>query len=137
MIKNICQGVFRFEIEALRKKLSCLVPKVTNLTQLTQLFPQCSDFKSEYTELCIKMMNITEKLIQTFTTGIAACAFWADFCSSRWPREIGPTTENDGAAIPPPILFFLFHPLPKAPRGVQILLSETVFSCLISFPYGS
>ena len=33
--------------------------------------------------------------------------------------------------------FFLFHPLPKAPRGVQILLSETVFSCLISFPYGS
>ena len=34
-------------------------------------------------------------------------------------------------------LFFLFHPLPKAPRGVQILLSETVFSCLISFPYGS
>ena len=35
------------------------------------------------------------------------------------------------------LIFFLFHPLPKAPRGVQILLSETVFSCLISFPYGS
>ena len=33
-------------------------------------------------------------------------------------------------------IFLGFHPLPKAPRGVQILLSETVFSCLISFPYG-
>ena len=31
--------------------------------------------------------------------------------------------------------FLGFHPLPKAPRRVQILLSETVFSCVISFPY--
>ena len=39
-----------------------------------------------------------------------------------------------GKWMKPQEKFFLgFHPLPKAPRGVQILLSETVFSCLTSF----
>ena len=37
MIKKICLGGFRFEIGALLKKLGCLVPKLTNLTQLTKI----------------------------------------------------------------------------------------------------
>ena len=34
---------------------------------------------------------------------MAAHAFWAVFYSSRWPSQIGPTADFDGAAIPPPI----------------------------------
>ena len=34
MIKKVSLGVIRFEIGALWKKLSCLLPKLTNLTQL-------------------------------------------------------------------------------------------------------
>ena len=52
---------------------------------------------------------------------------WVVHSASQW-------TEKQSVRVH--YCFFLFHPLPKAPRGVQILLSETVFSCLISFPYG-
>ena len=31
--------------------------------------------------------------------------FGVDFYSSRWPNQIGPTAENNSAAIPPPIFF--------------------------------
>ena len=37
---------------------------------------------------------------------IAALAFWDCFCSSHQPNEIGPTAENNAAAIPL-TLFFL------------------------------
>ena len=36
---------------------------------------------------------------------MAAHTFWAVFCSSRRPSQIGPTAENNSAAIPPPIFF--------------------------------
>ena len=34
---------------------------------------------------------------------MAAQVFWAVFYSSRWPSQIGPTADFDGATIPPPI----------------------------------
>ena len=59
-----------------------------------------------------------EKLIETITTSIfflkhkeniendmAAYNFWAIFCSSQQPSQIGQTAEKDGAAIPSPIFF--------------------------------
>ena len=36
-------------------------------------------------------------------------AFLTVSCSSQRPSLIGPTAENDGAAIPPPIFFLYFH----------------------------
>ena len=55
-----------------------------------------------------KWWDIHEKLIKIITTSIcylkskvdnkndmAALAFWARYCSTRWPSEIGPTDEND------------------------------------------
>ena len=34
---------------------------------------------------------------------MAALVFWAVFYSSRWPSQIGPTADFDGAFIPPPL----------------------------------
>ena len=42
---------------------------------------------------------------------MAAYYFWAIFCSSQRPSQIGPTAKNDGAAIPPLIFFFESHQL--------------------------
>ena len=66
------------------------------------------------------MIEFQKKLIDTITTtnfylkskennenDMAAHAFWAVFCSGRWPSQIASTAENDGAAIRPSI-FFLF-----------------------------
>ena len=60
------------------------------------------------------------KLIETITTStfylkykdnnendMAAHVFWAVFCFSQQPSQIGPTAENDSPAIPPPIFFML------------------------------
>ena len=33
---------------------------------------------------------------------MAAHAFWAVFCSSQRPSQIGPTAEKGGAVFPPP-----------------------------------
>ena len=61
-----------------------------------------------------------EKLIETITTSIfylkqlkwhGCILFLGYFCSSQWPSQIGPTAENDGAAIPPLIFFFESHQL--------------------------
>ena len=64
--------------------------------------------------------DFQKKLIDAITTSIFylkfkennendmdAHAFWAVFCSSRWPRQIGPTADLDSAAIPPPIFSML------------------------------
>ena len=65
-----------------------------------------------------KWWDIQKKLIETITTStfylklkennendMAAHVFWAVFYSSRRPSQIGPTAENNDAAIPPPIFF--------------------------------
>ena len=44
-----------------------------------------------------------KKLKENNENGMADHAFWAVFCSSQRPCQIGPTADFDGAAIPPPI----------------------------------
>ena len=63
-------------------------------------------------------MDFQEKMIEVFTTtnfylklkennenDMTAHAFWIVFCSSQQLSQIGPTAENDGAAVPSPIFF--------------------------------
>ena len=63
-----------------------------------------------------KFSNFQKKLIDTITTSnlylklkennenaMAAQVFWGVCYSSRRPSQIGPTSDFDGAAIPPPI----------------------------------
>ena len=38
---------------------------------------------------------------------MVAHAFWAVFCSSCQPSQIGPTAENDGAVVPSPIFLLV------------------------------
>ena len=48
------------------------------------------------------------------------------FYSSRWPRQIGPTAENDRAAIPPPIFFMsgLHFFISKKSQRKSVLLQK-------------
>ena len=73
---------------------------------------------------------------------MAAQVFWAVFYSSRWPSQIGPTADFDGAAIPPPIfpmnrymhLQKEFHPvmLGNAPPQLENWTESFRFSFRIS-----
>ena len=51
----------------------------------------------------ITTTNCYLKFKENNKNAIAAHAFWAVFCSSQQPRQIGPTADFKGAAIPPPI----------------------------------
>ena len=61
---------------------------------------------------------------------------WGPWEVDETPRKFLAMWKSDFQMNHVEIVFLGFHPLPKAPRGVQILLSETGFSCVISFPYG-
>ena len=47
--------------------------------------------------------NLYLKFKENNENDMAAQVFWAVFYSSRWPSQIGPTADFDGAAITPHI----------------------------------
>ena len=51
----------------------------------------------------ITTINFYSKFKENKENDMAAQVFWAVFYSIRWPSQIGPTADFDGAAIPPPI----------------------------------
>ena len=59
--------------------------------------------------------NLYLKFEENNEKDMAAQVFWAVFYSSQWPSQIGPTAENDSAAIPPPIFFM---------RGLHFFISK-------------
>ena len=68
---------------------------------------------------------------------MAAHTFWAFFCSSRLPSQIGQTAKNDGAAIVPGI-DLVVHDLAYHVIGLktQCLWFKCIpIPCLHSFPY--
>ena len=60
---------------------------------------------------------------------MAAQVFWADFYSSRWPNQIGPTADFDGAAIPLPIFS-----MDTKIRWSLYYLTPKIFSDIFLFP---
>jgi hypothetical protein len=49
------------------------------------------------------------KLKENIENDVAAHAFLSVFCSSRQPSQIGPTAENDSAAVYFPYIFLLIR----------------------------
>ena len=59
-----------------------------------------SDFKKLIDTITIS--NLYSKFKENNENDMASQIFWAVFYSSRWPSQIGPTADFDGAANPPP-----------------------------------
>ena len=73
---------------------------------MTNYTSKCSDFQKELIDT-ITTSNLYLKLKENNENDMAAHVFWAVFYSSRQPSQIGPTAENDDAAITPPPIFFM------------------------------
>ena len=65
----------------------------------TDYTSKCSDFKKLIDTITVS--NFYLKFKEDNENDMAAQVFWAVFYSSRWPSQIGPTADFDGAAIPP------------------------------------
>ena len=61
-----------------------------------------SDFQKKLIDT-ITATNLYLKFKENNKNDMAAHAFWAVFCSSQQSRQIGPTPDFEGAAIPPTI----------------------------------
>ena len=70
----------------------------------------------------------------TTKNDMAARAFWACFCSSRQPSEIGPTAENAALAIPSSFLGFTIEDMSLKWVIIRLVIILLTFSkhCILS-----